>query len=554
MKQDYPHFRRLWNRVVIALMGAAFIPLIVIGGIFSFYSVSIFKDRTVEMLVHDTDTRRRQLDSLFSDRVATLKLVAQMPADILTVQEQFDAYARTVIEKYPWINDLEVFDIQGNQLVHQGHLARETRNYADRTWFQRAGATGVWISDLELGYRQVPHVSIAVRREKGPPFLIVRASLNGGDLQRQLQPSWKAFTATDVFLIDQKGDYQARLQPDRPLMVASGLGQQQQFDGVTIQTKQEHLQLTTWLSSVPWVLGASYKPKEVFAPALEMRYFAIWSLVLGGVVICSLVLLTADSLVKRLETKRQRIHHLNAQMQRSSYMASTMELGIGFLEEITDRLASITVAAEWLESHLSGENASPVAEDLKQIRESAVTGRKRLKQFLENLRPRQPVITDVQPVDLIQTVVTWLKKELALRCIRVVWDIDEDVPAIRTEPGKLRHAFQNILLNALTAVDRHGEIHIDIKDEGPQVAVTITDSGCGIGSEDRERIFEPLFTTKTDGTGLGLPVARDIFQALGGSLILLRSSSEGTAFRMVLPKQFHGFADADRKVRTAKDS
>jgi two-component system, NtrC family, sensor kinase len=554
MKQDYPHFRRLWNRVVIALVGAAFIPLIVIGGIFSFYAVSIFKDRTVEMLVHDTDTRRKQLDNLFNDQLATLRLVAQMPAEILTEQERFDAYSRTVIEKHPWIHDLEVFDIQGNQLVHQGHLARETRNYADRTWFQRARASGVWISDLELGYRQVPHISIAVRREKGPPFLIVRASLDGGDLQRQLQPSWKAFTAADVFLIDRRGDYQARLQSDRPLMVASGLGQQQRFDGVHIQKKEENIQMTTWLSSVPWVLGACYKPKEVFSPVLEMRRFALWSLVLGGIVIVFLVLLTADTLVNRLETKRQRIHHLNAQMQRSSYMASTMELGIGFLEEITDRLASITVAAEWLENHLSGETPSPVAEDLKQIRESAVTGRQRLKQFLENLRPRPPVITDVQLTGLIETVVTWLKKELALRCVRVAWAVDKDVPEIRTEPGKLRHAFQNILLNALTAVDHHGEIHIVIKDEGPQVAVTITDSGCGIPSEDRERIFEPLYTTKPDGTGLGLPVSRDIFQALGGSLILLRSSSEGTAFRMVLPKQFHGFADVGRKVQTANAS
>jgi signal transduction histidine kinase len=164
------------------------------------------------------------------------------------------------------------------------------------------------------------------------------------------------------------------------------------------------------------------------------------------------------------------------------------------------------------------------------------------------------VITDVQLAGLIETVVTWLKKELALRCIRVVWSVDGDVPQIRTEPGKLRHAFQNILLNALNAVDRHGEIHIAIEEEGPQVAVTITDSGGGIPSGDRERIFEPLYTTKTDGTGLGLPVARDIFQALGGSLILLQSSSEGTAFRMVLPKQFHGLADADRKVQTAKVS
>ena len=81
--------------MLLALMGAAFIPLMAIGGIFSFYSVSIYKTRTVDMLVRDVTLRRQNLDRFLGDRILALKWVARAPAGILTDQSHFDDYTHS---------------------------------------------------------------------------------------------------------------------------------------------------------------------------------------------------------------------------------------------------------------------------------------------------------------------------------------------------------------------------------------------------------------------------------------------------------------------------
>ena len=332
MKNDYPHFRRLWYRVLVALMGSAFIPLVVIGGIFSFYAVSIFKSRTVEMLVRDMEMRRQHLDRFLGDRILELKWVARTPTIILTEQERFDEYTRDLTHEFPWIDDLGVFDLDGNQLAHKGSYARETRNYSDHPWFRKALDAGVCISDMELGYRQLPHISIAVRGGRDPISLIIRASIDSGTLKRQLVTGWNMFERSDVFLIDRDGRYQTQPRTGWRLMGQSGLGVQAPFEGTRIQEMGGKILLTNWLSAAPWVLAARYDVDEVFAPALEMRYLSFWALILGGIIIMFFVLLTANTLVSRLEAKRQRIQHLNHQLRRSSFMTSTMELGIGLLQ------------------------------------------------------------------------------------------------------------------------------------------------------------------------------------------------------------------------------
>ncbi len=548
MKNDYPHFRRLWYRVLVALMGSAFIPLVVIGGTFSLYSVSIFKSRTVEMLVRDVEMCQHHLDRFLSDRILELKWVARTPAIILTDQEHFGEYTRDLTREFPWILDLGVFDRNGNQLAYNGANFRETRNYGDRPWFRMAIDAGVCISNQELGYRQIPHVSIAVRRDRDPATLVIRASIDTDTLQQQLTSGWKAFKKTDVFLIARDGSYQTQSRTGRRLMTHSGLGIQEPFNGTRIHKENGEIVITTWLSVAPWVLVARYDINEVFSPALEMRSLSLWALIIGGIVIVFFILLTANMLVGRLEAKRQKIEHLNRQLHRSSFMISTMELGIGLLQEIKDRLGSITVASQWMQNHLAGVTSPQVDEDLKQIRESASSAQETLEQFLSSMRSDAPMITDVNIVSVMEELVMWFKKELTLRCIRVTWAVDKKLPEIRTDRSKLRHAFQNILLNAVYAVDKHGEIHIAVAVESREraVTVTITDSGPGIPEKDREMIFEPLYTTKPDGTGLGLSVARDILQALGGSLILDKSYGRGAAFRMVLPQKYLGLQSEDK--------
>jgi signal transduction histidine kinase len=198
-------------------------------------------------------------------------------------------------------------------------------------------------------------------------------------------------------------------------------------------------------------------------------------------------------------------------------------------------LSNIAVAAQWLETDPAKGKPLKKNEDIRQIAESATEGRERLTQFLALFDPQTAMIVPVDVESVASKLIAWLKKELTLRCIRVVWTVEKDLPEIRTDAAKLRHAIQNVLLNAVHAVKQYGEIRIELKREAGGVAMTVTDNGPGIPEADQEKIFEPLFTTMPDGTGLGLPVARDIVQSLGGSLILLQTTPDGTAFRFVLP-------------------
>ena len=382
---------------------------------------------------------------------------------------------------------------------------------------------------MELGFRQLPHISVAVRGN-GPRALIIRGSIDSDQLRRQVQPERNAFFSADVFLVNPKGRYQTAPRSGGQIMGHSDIGVQPAFDGVRTHAEGGKILLTTWLAAVPWVLAVRYDADEVFAPAIEMRHLSYWALILGGFVIVCFVLLTANTLVARLETKRQRI---------------AMELGLGLLREISDGLANITIATQWLENHLGKAMTPEAGEDLRQIRDTATGNRERLSQFLSTFRPETSMITAVNPENVVRMLVNWLAKELHLRCIRVAWDVEHDLPEIRTDEGKLRHAIQNILLNAVDAVNQYGVIQIAIGGDGRGVAITISDSGPGIRDADRERIFEPLYTTKPEGTGLGLPVARDIIQSLGGSLILLETSAAGTVFRIFLPCELTASAVAE---------
>ncbi|BBO84072.1 two-component sensor histidine kinase [Desulfosarcina ovata subsp. sediminis] len=535
MKNDDPHFRTLWYRVLAALLGAAFIPLVTIGGIFSIYAVSIFKTRTLEMLVRDATLRQWHLDRFLQDRILELGWVARVPSAILTDQERFDAYARDLIRERPWMNDLAIFDLDGNQLAYTGHYARQTGNYSGREWFRKARDAGSCISDMELGNRQLPHISIAVRGQGRLQDLIIRASVDSKQIHRQMNPEQKAFFSANVFLVNQNGRYQIPPPSGGQIMGPSDIGAQDRFDGIQTRTDGDTILMTTWLQAAPWILAVHYEKDAVYAPAVEMRLLSLWALLIGGFLIVCFVLLTADALVSRLEATRQRIGHLNRQLRRSSFMTSAMELGTGLLREIIDRLSSITVAAQWLETHLADNLTPPVNEDIRQISESATVGRERLNQFLSIFDQQTSMITAVNLESVVKTLLTWLQQELTLRCIRVEWEVENDLPEIRSDEVKLRHAIQNLLINAIHAVNQHGVIQITLSRENKGVAMTIADNGPGIPEAEREKIFEPLYTTKSDGTGLGLPVARDVIQALGGSLILLQTTSAGTAFRLFLP-------------------
>ena len=103
------------------------------------------------------------------------------------------------------------------------------------------------------------------------------------------------------------------------------------------------------------------------------------------------------------------------------------------------------------------------------------------------------------------------------------------------DAGQLEQLFHNLLLNAAEALEGGGRAWIHIRTAGDTVEVLVQDEGRGISVESLEKVFEPFFSTSSEGTGLGLPIARQIARAHGGELLLESSEGSGTTARVTLP-------------------
>jgi len=119
-------------------------------------------------------------------------------------------------------------------------------------------------------------------------------------------------------------------------------------------------------------------------------------------------------------------------------------------------------------------------------------------------------------------------------------DVDPDLPVIQAIAGQLEQVLINLITNAVHAVEGReaGRVVVRAKSESPStVLVEVGDSGPGISESDRERIFEPFYTTKPDGkgTGLGLPIVRNIIDQHHGEITITTSDLGGAAFRVILP-------------------
>jgi two-component system NtrC family sensor kinase len=255
------------------------------------------------------------------------------------------------------------------------------------------------------------------------------------------------------------------------------------------------------------------------------------------------VMLTTNYLITRLERKQRDIRFLDRQLRHSSRLASSLQFAPGFLNEINDTLSNIDLVARWIEElteqDLSKEeNRKEIQESLDQIKSEAARSRGITDKFLEATESALPMVKDVNVHHILDDILELLDRELRFKKITVNRDYEEELPFIRSDSFQLRQVFQNLILNAVNAVDKEGTIGLKTAAEGNSVKVTVEDSGPGIPPEYMGKIFDPLFTTKPEGTGLGLSISADIVKKLGGRISVETEKGKGARFTVELPFLF----------------
>ena len=229
------------------------------------------------------------------------------------------------------------------------------------------------------------------------------------------------------------------------------------------------------------------------------------------------------------------IRDLEEKVRRSERLASLGRLAAGVAHEIRNPLSSIRGFAQYFAKRFKGqeEEEGYAAVMVKEVdRLNRV-----ITELLDFAGPKEPRREPHSLEHIAEQALKLLASDLALRKIAVAKDYEAGLPAAPVDRDQISQVFINLLLNAMESMDGGGKIMVTLKkSELPHAAeIVIADTGSGIPEEDREKVFEPFFSRKKKGTGLGLAVVHQIIEGHGGNISVESRMGEGTRFRIHLP-------------------
>ena len=169
-----------------------------------------------------------------------------------------------------------------------------------------------------------------------------------------------------------------------------------------------------------------------------------------------------------------------------------------------------------------------------------------ITQFLQAIRPARPNLKKNSLNDIIEETIELLRPELKNRGQSLKLNLNESLPLAFFDAGQIKQSLINLIKNSMQAMSTGGELIIKTGEAEEGVWISLTDTGCGIPQEQIKQIFEPYYTTKEKGSGLGLMIVQRIVRDHDGRLELTSHGSKGATFRIWLPKE-------ERMPRLLKD-
>lgn len=225
--------------------------------------------------------------------------------------------------------------------------------------------------------------------------------------------------------------------------------------------------------------------------------------------------------------------------QKAEQMKMVGMMAAGLAHEIKNPLAGIKVSIEVLseDSSLSEEDRNVLSGLIKEIRRIEIL----MKGLLEFARPSKPQFRLVNVRSILENAIKFSLKPRSsngsANGVEIVKEFDDSLPDIVADPIQLQQVFMNLLLNASAAMPDGGTLTLRATNdyEGKTVELAVSDTGRGIAEEDMAKIFQPFFTTRSKGTGLGLAVSKQLVEQHGGTITAEANAGGGATFRVVLP-------------------
>ena len=213
-------------------------------------------------------------------------------------------------------------------------------------------------------------------------------------------------------------------------------------------------------------------------------------------------------------------------------------LAAGVAHEIGNPLNSLHIHLQLMERtvrKLTGKEREELEEGIAICRAEITRLDSIVSQFLQAIRPSKPVLHPESVNALVEEALRFFGPEIADRDIVVEAELRPDLPLIELDRDQMKQAFYNVIKNSFEAMKRRGILRIRTEMDATHVSVSFTDTGGGMSAESLSRVFEPYFTTKTGGSGLGLLIVRRIVREHGGEMAIESNEGKGLTLTVRLP-------------------
>lgn len=233
------------------------------------------------------------------------------------------------------------------------------------------------------------------------------------------------------------------------------------------------------------------------------------------------------------------VRRLESQIELSHRLTAISRLTSGVAHEVKNPLNAMVLHVEAMKSKLSQpsteESRAGLAEHLEIIAKEVYRLDRVVKTFLDFARPVELRIQETELKPLVEEVLRLAEAEAGPRQVRMVFEAHAPLARVRVDRDLLKQALLNVVLNGCQSMPHGGQLSVSQSAHDGQVEITVADQGVGIPVEIRDKIFNLYFTTREQGSGIGLPLAFRACQLHNGRLDFVSETGRGTTFRIQLP-------------------
>nr|WP_320190989.1 ATP-binding protein [uncultured Desulfobacter sp.] len=562
---------RQWLKRAIFLNMTFFpmIPFIIALGI-SFYFFSSALDKSTQASLERILTdHRKMIESFLLERKSDLELITRAYTfEDIMADKAITTICQSLQKRSPAFVDLGLFDEAGNHLKYSGSFALAGKSYTQEPWFQKTMLRGFYISDIFLGYRNIPHFVVAVRKTENNRTWVLRATIDTVFFDSMVSGVRIGKTG-EAYILNNEGVAQtARRSGDIALLdrdpAFGWMNEQFSSSQQTFQLSpkgQPFIYAVSKLANKSWYLVVRQEKQDAYKALYSAILICVIIAILGLAALVVLAYFTSETICRRMDRLDEEKEQLGSQLIRAVQLAEIGEMAAGFAHEINNPLqiikseyALIKILMEELYPGKEDKDNSPDPKTLNDIRESVDQIHKQVERcheitsaILKFGRKKEVKHTTLDPGTVIPEILKLVENSARTSGVEITTRIEEKIPNFMGDPGRFQQVMLNLVNNAIHAVtSQHGanggKIEINAAqtrdDEGrAMVDIQVKDNGCGIAPEHMDKIFSPFFTTKAvgRGTGLGLSVCFGIIESFGGTMSVDSRLNEGTVFSIQLP-------------------